>query len=467
MGCGTLRLNTLLRLQDLSGAIPDFTLLKTLQPPKVLDDGSVVYIPHSLFIDGEEVYMPVIERFDAVNDGGYAVIYSGRRYIYIPDYEMGEGHRQIDGTLNFKRVTDGEKICIKACRVRLTAKEARTTPNTRSNYYSDSIQFYIHEAVIHGLIQNVLTRAGFPTAVPTLHEILAVTHDGTIQQLTNAIDIKEIWITMEILNGTALPRFLRRKLRRLPTKFKRNSHELLKEQQNEIIILDLCFQLVCYLHILQENLRFNHRDMKIDNAFCRYHSHREQWKNNIFVQDVGTWKCKHDFVLIDFGFGCISQGTTSEPVPFQSLVSASPWFEGETTCMKYGRDMAQFLYALHCAFPLQEYISSEFFEIFVNVTEAVEIDSDYKIVSKHKLFAGFDWTGKPNPLGKHDKLPEKPVFDEGIYNYLEKVGIDVPGCRPKTLLHTLGQYAKRYTESFIPIPASILGCLCRKTAHDT
>jgi hypothetical protein len=286
-----------------------------------------------------------------------------------------------------------------------------------------------------------------------------MTHDGSIQQLTNATDIKEIWITMEILNGVALPRFLRRKLTRLPTKFKRNAHQLLKQEQNELLILDLCFQLSCYLHILQENLRFNHRDMKIDNAFWRYHPHREQWKNNILVQDVGTWKCKYDFVLIDFGFGCISQCNTCGPVPFQTLVSASAWFEADPTCMKYGRDMAQFLYALHCYYPLQEYISSELFELFTNVTEAVETDAEFKVLSKHKLFAGFDWTGKPNPLGKKDKLPEKPAFDEGIYNYLEKSGVDVPGCRPKTLLHTLGNYAKRYTQSFIPIPTpSVFEC---------
>jgi hypothetical protein len=461
MGCGELRINSLLRLEDLSGVIPDFTMLKTLQAPKVMENGSTVYMPHSLFIDGEEVYLPVLERFEAVNDGGYATIYKGRRSIYIPDYEMGDTSRAIDGTLKFKCVSGGQEICIKSCSVQLSAKEARTTPNTRSMYFSDSIQYLIHEAIIHGLIQNVLTRAGFPSAVPILHEIVAMTHDGTIQHLTDATDIKEIWITMEILKGVTLQRFLRRKLIRLPTKFKRNAHQLLKEKQNEILILDVCFQLVCYLHILQENLRFNHRDMKIDNAFWRYHPYREQWKNNIFVENVGTWKCKHDFVLIDFGFGCISQSTGCSSTPFQTLLGASSWFDSDSTCMKYGRDMAQFLFALHCVFPLQEYISAELFTLFVNATEAVETDSDFHVVSKHKLFAGFDWTGKPNPLGKKETLPEKTIFDEGIYTFLEKPGVDVPGCRPKTLLHTLGQYAKRYTDSFIPIPhTSVLGCLC-------
>lgn len=452
MGCGDLRINTLLRLQDLSGVIPDFTMLKTLQAPKYMENGSIIYVPHSLFIDGDEVYMPVLERFEILNDGGNAVIYKGRRSIYIPDYEIGDTSRAIDGTLNFKRVSEGHEICIKSSVVQLYGKEARATPNTRSLYFSDSIQYLIHEAVLHGLIQNALTRAGYPTAVPILHEIVALTHDGSIKQLLDATDIREVWITMEILNGATADRFLRRKLTRLPTKFKRTPHQLLKQMQNELLILDVLFQMSCYLNILQETLRFNHRDMKIDNAVWRYHPHRDKWKNNITVENVGTWKCKYDFVLIDFGFGCISECEMCGPVKFQTLLGACSWFDTGSTCMKYGRDMAQFLFALHCKFPLQEYISSELFELFARVTEAVETDSDLKEVSRHKLFLGFDGNGKPNAGGKAHTIYDKPVFDEGIYAHLEKPGVDVPGCRPKTLLHTLAMYAKRYTESFIPIP---------------
>ena len=460
IGCGDLRVNTLLRVQDLSGAIPDFTMLKPLQSPKLMDNGSIVYIPHSMFFDQEEVYLPVLERFDILNGGGNAVIFKGRRSIYIPDYEAGDSSRAIDGNLNFKRVSEGHEICIKSSAVQLHGKEARATPNTRSLYFSDTIQYLIHEAVLHGLIQKALTRAGFPNAVPILYEIVALTHNGTIHQLINPKDIKEVWLTMEILKGTTADRFLHKRLVRVPTSFKRTPYQLVKEKQNELFILDMIFQLSCYLHILQDTLRFNHRDMKIDNAFWRYHPNREKWKKNILVENVGTWKCQDDFVLIDFGFGCISECELCGPVRFQTLLSACSSFDGDARCMKYGRDMAQFLFALHCKFPLQEYISTELFEILMDVTEAVETNSDSKAETRHNLLLGFDHNGKTYTFGKKPTSKDKPVFNEFIYAYLEKPEVEVPGCRPITLLQTLGKYAKRYTDSFIPLPQTALFNAC-------
>lgn len=450
MGCGEIKINTLIRYEDLSGVIPDFKSIKTLQSPMTLANGSVVYIPHMLFVDGDEVYIPVIERFEEMNGGGYATIYKGRRSIYIPEYKPENTNRMIDGIASFTCVSEFQEICIKSVEILLNGREARSTPSTRELYYNDSIQYLIHEAFLHNLIQNALARAGFPTAVPIMHEILALTYDGSIKQLTNSSDIKEIWITMDVLNGVTLERFLRRRLTRLPTKFKRSAHQKIKEKENEIILLDIFFQLSCYLHILQESLRFNHRDMKIDNAFWRFHPHRENWKRNILVHDVGTWKCKHDFVLIDFGFGCISCGTSCIDQT-TTIMGASSWFDYSSTCMKYGRDMAQFIYGLHAAFPLREYISNKLFDVLDHATHAIETDDEGNIIQNYTLFAGIEIDGKPSPFGKKNKLPNKVHFNEGLYTFLDKKYVDVPGCRPKTLLQTLANYAKRYKDCFIPV----------------
>jgi hypothetical protein len=457
MGCGEIKINSLVRFQDLSGVIPDFHSIKTLQSPIKMSNGSIVYIPHMLFVHGDEVYMPIIERFEQMNDGGYGTIYKGRRSIYIPEYKPENTNRMIEGDVVLTCVSDFQEICIKSVPVVLNGKEARSTPSTRAVYYYDSIQYLIHEAFLHTLIQTALTRAGFPTAVPNMHEILALTYDGKIKQLTNPTDIKEIWITMDILNGVTLELFLRRRLTRLPTKFKRSPYQKIKEKENEIILLDIFFQLSCYLHILQERLRFNHRDMKIDNAFWRYHPHRENWKRNILVHDVGTWKCKDDFVLIDFGFGCISCGTSCEDQT-TTIMGASSWFNYSSTCMKYGRDMAQFIYGLHAAFPLREYISNKMFDVLDSATQAMETDEDGKIINTYKLFAGIETDGKPSPFGKKDKLPHKVHFNEGLYAFLDKQHVDVPGCRPKTLLQTLAKYAKKYNDCFIPV-SSVNNCL--------
>lgn len=119
--------------------------------------------------------------------------------------------------------------------------------------------------------------------------------------------------------------------------------------------------------------------------------------------------------------------------------------------MKYGRDMGQFIYGLHAAFPLREYISHELFDVLDRATESNESDSEGNIINTHRLFAGIEIDGKPSPIGKRDTLPHKIQFNEGLYTFLDKKYVDVPGCRPKTLLQTLAKYAKRYKDCFVPV----------------
>jgi hypothetical protein len=449
IGCGELIIPNLLRTQDFSGIIPDYYSLKTLQPPKKTPEGTEYYTPHSLFVNRSEVYIPVLEKFEKMNGGGYGTIYSGRRSVYIPDLSSEDEKRKTEGIISFKRASEFQEICIKSVPIALSDKEARTTPQTRAYHAFDKIQELVNETVIHGLIQNALERAGFQTSVPELYEIVALTHDGSVKHLTNTMDVKEIWITMEILKGSILNRYLRRKLVRIPSKFTRTPYQLLKEKENEQLILDVCFQMSCYLDILQEKLRFNHRDMKIDNAFCRYHPRNDKWVRNIRIPDIGTWKCKHDFVLIDFGSGCISCTSGCEEYG-SSLIASNVWFES-SACMKYGRDMAQFIYEIHAEFPLKEYISHELFDVLDSATIAVESDAtSMDPVKSFHLFAGVDPDGKPSPIRKCAPMPDTVLFNKGIYTFLKQDNVDVPGCRPKTLLQTLGRYAAvHYKDSFI------------------
>lgn len=456
MGCGNIRINSLLRFHDLSGVVPTFRSIKPLQLPRVFESGCTLYIPHSYFIAGDEIYLPAIEIFYKMNEGAFGKIYKGRRTVYIQEETTEEG------VANLIQATESHNICIKSVQIALFGKEARAAPDARAGYLNESIQFLIHEAFIHSLIQNALARAGFPNVVPKMYEILAVTHTGDIQQLTHSVDVKEIWITMDVLEGVTLDRYLRRKLTRLPTKHTRSFHQILKQKENEEILLDVCFQIACYLHILQEKLRFNHRDMKINNAFWRYHPHKEHWKRNIFVPGMGTWKCKNDFVLIDFGFGCLSCGSSCID-PLTTILSASSSFTSSSICMKYGRDIGQFLYCIHSNFPLREYISHELFDILDKSTQIQETDNFGNCIHTHKLLAGVEENGRPSPARKFDPLPTKVDFSEGIYKLLQRREIDIPGCRPITFLQTLAKYAARYKDSFIPDNTVVCGCTIHRT----
>jgi hypothetical protein len=90
------------------------------------------------------------------------------------------------------------------------------------------------------------------------------------------------------------------------------------------------------------------------------------------------------------------------------------------------------------------------FEVLDGAMIAVETDSFMKPIEYHHLFAGINPDGKPAPIGKCDPLPDKIHFNKGIYTYLKRELVDVPGCRPKTLLQTLGNYAaKHYKDRFV------------------
>jgi hypothetical protein len=118
--------------------------------------------------------------------------------------------------------------------------------------------------------------------------------------------------------------------------------------------------------------------------------------------------------------------------------------------MKYGRDMAQFIYEIHAEFPLKEYISQELFDVLDRALIAVETDSFMKPVKSFHLFAGVDPDGKPSPITKCAPMPHKVIFNKGIYTFLKQDNVEVPECRPKLLLQTLGRYAAaRYKDSFI------------------
>jgi hypothetical protein len=117
--------------------------------------------------------------------------------------------------------------------------------------------------------------------------------------------------------------------------------------------------------------------------------------------------------------------------------------------MKYGRDIAQFLYCIHAHYPLRQYISQELFEILDKSMQVSETDNFGKIVHVHKLLGGVEINGRPSPMRKYE-LPPKVQFSEGVYTLLSRRDIDVPGCRPSTFLQTLATYAGRYRDSFVP-----------------
>jgi len=221
---------------------------------------------------------------------------------------------------------------------------------------------------------------------------------------------------MEMLCGNTLDRYLRTHLKpinTLPT----------STVTNESIILDILLQLANTLHILQTRIHFNHRDIKLNNLFVRQHT--DEWIRDLEIEGYGHYTCKEDITLLDFGFACIGC-----PIDNSCMINAGSWFEEGDLCFKKDRDLAQFLYALHAAYPLDKYISPKFYE-FISVA---------MIANNHgltvNLLHGINTDGSPN------LAPGRVIFDEGIYTFLKNEGVFVPGCEPLKFLAALKEYER-------------------------
>ena len=366
--------------------------------------------------------MPAYIKGAMHDDGGYATIYKGRRAIFQPVGSQA-GNVRLEKTVPFS------EVCIKEIPICATAEEDSLPVAQREPIYEEEINAILHEAFLHALVFKALEAAGHPTAVPHMHEVVAFTRTSHPAQPS---DFSSIWITMEFITGCTLEKLLRRQL----TPIQWNSHGVATPgsqnalRRNECLLLDVLIQLCFYLHLLQQSLCFNHRDLKVNNVFVR--AHEPDWYRVMKLPDLGDWTCTNDIVLIDFGFSCIACGTGTLQ-PQATRIGAGGWFKSGDDCMKTGRDLAQFLYSLQAHYPLRDFITPAFFEL---LHIALRAETTTGVVD---LWKGIDTSGKPLTS---IALPKTVPFDDGIYLFLRDGCKDVPGCTPIALVSQLLKYAK-------------------------
>jgi serine/threonine protein kinase len=382
-------------LTDICSAIPTWKDLKPLRPPHKEGD---IYIrfPKSWFKDPTHGnYMPGIVKLVQTDDGGYAQIFKGRRALFIQEHAH-------ETELHLRKITPFTEVCIKEIAVSIDPDD-----KSGESSYEDEIHAILYEAFIHALLCKTMEAAGFIGVVPRMYEVVATTKT---QSETKASDYESLWITMEFIEGQTLEKYLASHL-------KRESYA-----QNERLLKDVIIQLAFYLHILQEKIRFNHRDLKVNNVFVRHTA--SDWSQTLALPHGTSYVCQHSIVLIDFGFSCIACG----PDGTGSLVCAGSWFKPADICLKYGRDLAQFLYSLHCLYYLPNYVSRPFFDKIYN---SMYTSYNGRIIN---LLHGVNASGEPLP-SPHTLEPI--TFNDGIYMFLREPAIDMPGCTPSVLLERM------------------------------
>jgi len=386
-------------LTNVCKSLPKWNKLKCLRDTALIGH-HLVHFPHHYFRDaGGAVFMPALVKKELHNDhGGYSQIYKAERALYKPTGDLY-------GAVKLDRIQGFEDICIKEMVLRI----GRATDQEE---YEEEINAILYEAYLHALLYKTLEKHDYESFIPRLYEITARTKTYDIARAIT--DLHAIWMTMEFLEGSTFEKCLQHMF----TRDKRANSALLKQ-----ILLQLCF----LLHFLQKTLRFNHRDLKINNVYIRSHDASEAWRRTLVFDDGRVFECDIDAVLLDFGFSCIACGSGFRN-PRATLLGAGVYFTSDDDCMKEGRDLAQFLYSLHCSFPLQHYILPEMFDV-LHAAMKTNLGRTH-----HDLWKGIDERGDPYVM---TELPPAIRYNNGIYAYLRQNDLEIPGCIPAVLAGAL------------------------------
>jgi serine/threonine protein kinase len=387
-------------LKNIDQHLPTWRSLRVLRPPERVGVRSLQFpsepLPGSIY--------PALHLVSRLDEGTYGTIWKAQRALYTSVHSK-------DGKQLLERTEEFVDIVSKLTPIELSAKERSDPKEHQERYYAEEIKAILHEVTLHILVFDTMVRRGFPTSIPRLFDVFA---NARREDVSKASHIQQVAIQMELVEGATLHTYLSQHF--LPS-----SKQSVKSA-NSMLLIDVLIQLCIYLDILQTSLFFNHRDLKTNNVLLRKQS--DTWSRTIHHPALRTkWVATHDVVLIDFGFSCLAYGADSP----KTIMQAGCWFLPTHDCLKPGRDLALFLYCLQSCFPLENRISASLWNVLEGAMQSV---GDHPI---SLLTQGVDNDGRPVTNGSFE-------FGEGIYRFLRKQGVDVPGCAPGQLLQTLDAY---------------------------
>jgi serine/threonine protein kinase len=370
-------------LQDLSQKLPSWNILP-ITKTKLVGTKTIEHFLKPLEDASGFQFLPSYEWGKKLDEGTYGKIYQAYRKIYqkISD--------ETSGVIHFKSVHDSkENIVIKESFISLTPSEENLPYVTKKRTIENEIDTLMHEATVLTLAYMAVKKAHMPYAVPKVHEIFLHYKPNS----TNITGVNSLCISMEYIKGDTLLKFMSKH-------FKRSTKE-----SNGTLFLECLKQLALILQVLQTELRMNHRDIKINNILIR---------NSEITAPV--------LVLIDYGFACIANGE-QEPHAEMTNIEAGAYFGSRYACFKHCRDLAQFLYSIHCHFPFDEYFSCELIQL---------IKPWMQIIYKHGVANLLN--GITN-AGYHSETKiQNLVYDEGIYLFLRRPEVDPLQCSPANIL---------------------------------
>jgi len=332
--------------------------------------------------------LPLYEWGPKMDEGTYGAVYKVVRKLYFRD--RTGGYRVDESTK--------ETIVVKESPVHLSTEERLLTEPQKTRVIEEDIQTHIHEATV--LTMAFITVKGTPMeyAIPRVYEVFL--HSRVPKPLT-FLDITSVCIAMEYIHGRTMMVFLKTHFKPITVPY------------NDRLFLHFLKQMATLLQILQTRLRMNHRDIKI---------------NNILIRDPDQMFPK--LVLIDYGFACIAKGPQA-PDAEMSSIEAGSYFGSRYACFKMGRDLCQFIYSIHCYFPLEQFLSPKLLDV---VRRWMTVKYQY---GEADLLLGLNSHGIPSSV----RL-QQIEFDEGIYRFLRRPEVDPVQCSPEAILREIESVPK-------------------------
>ena len=268
----------------------------------------------------------------------------------------------------------------------------RTTPPAGSSVLpTEDITAHTSEALLHVLAWQTMQTTATPWAIPRPFEVFGD---------YNGSGWKNMSLCMSYVNGRTLYTFMQ--------KFWTPATKV----ENSKSFLEIVAQTAFILHHLQNRLRLNHRDVKVNNILIRR-------RVEPFVIDLeGTaLNTSYELTLIDFGFACVGCPPPKEPL---TVFQAGSWFPMGELCCKAGRDLAQLVYCIHCYFPVDEFLTAE---VAAAVREWMRIPWTGGVAD---ALHGFTKEGRPRREGSKGS----PEYHTGIYEFLRRPDVDPTACSP-------------------------------------
>ena len=375
-------------LKDISNNLPEWNRIHAVVRKQIDPTLIIEYFISPIKQDISENYYPIYIWGQKLDEGTYGKIYTCLRKTYS---NISYGKITIDKS----EIKNFETIVIKETPLLLSDREKYLSKENQTQILIEEFNAHLHEATVLTLAYIAAKKRNMEKSIPRIYEVF--THR---RAFTNVIeDVKSLCIAMEYIHGETLQKYLHRRLNRLD------------RPNNDLIFLDCLKQFANLIDVLQESLRMNHRDIKINNILLR-DSHSD---NPILV-------------LIDYGFACIANGEQN-PHSEMSQIEAGSYFGSRYSCFKHGRDIFQYIYCIHCYYPLQHYLSENLYAL---LSKWMTLEYEGKHIN---MLDGISVNGTPLVT-----LPPVVSFNEGIYIFLKKPHIDPLNCSPKKVIADIENY---------------------------